>query len=235
MNILHTKFIVHWTGKDFHVPTNTLDDNLRDKYIQRLIDILEKGFFMKVGTEKIYDLDDQWIQATISRTCFTEIKLSLAKKHAQIYGHLGIGVDRKFVLNRYGNPVFYEMNGNYSNVVVCARKVMDCLKMKDKDILVEFQTLLGYFKNMNDKNCDELIYYDELEWRITHLRRLETENYLTVQDRANHIYRVKISKDDIKVIIFPDEETKVKAFNNSRFVALIDKPICVTIDDCEHF
>ena len=49
------------------------------------------------------------------------------------------------------------------------------------------------------------------------------------------IYRVKISKEDIKVIIFPGEKTKVKAFKNSKFVALIDKPICVTIGDCENF
>ena len=98
MTILHTEFIVHWTGRDFHTPINTLDDNLRDKYIQRLIDTLENGFFMKVGTEKIYDLDGEWIQASISRICFTEIKLSLAKKHSQTYGNLGIGVDREFVL-----------------------------------------------------------------------------------------------------------------------------------------
>jgi hypothetical protein len=235
MTILHTKFIVHWTGKDFHILNKPLNDNLRVKYIQRLIDTLENGFFMKVGTEKIYDLDGQWIQASISRICFTEIKLSLAKNHSQLYGNLGIGVDREFVLKRYGNPVFYVMNGNYSNVLVCARKVIDCLEKKDKAISKEFQTLLGYFKNMNEQNSDELKYYDELEWRITHLIRLETENYLTVQDRANYIYRVKISKDDIKVIIFPDEKTKVKAFNSSRFVALIDKPICVTISDCENF
>ncbi len=66
MTILHTEFIVHWTGRDFHVPINSLDDNLRDKYIQRLIDTLENGFFMKIGTEKIYDLDCEWIQASIS-------------------------------------------------------------------------------------------------------------------------------------------------------------------------
>ena len=235
MTILHTKFIVHWTGRDFHVPINALDDNLRDKYIQRLIDTLENGFFMKVGTEKIYDLDCEWIQASISRICFTEIKLSLAKKHAQTYGNLGIGVDRNFVLQRYGNPVFYVMNGNYSNVLVCARKVRDYLEKKDEVIFREFQTLLGYFKNMNEQNSDELIYYDELEWRITHLNRLEEENYLTVQDRANYIYRVKISKEDIKVIIFPDEKTKTKAFKNDDFLKIIDKPICVTINDCENF
>ena len=235
MTILHTKFIVHWTGRDFHVPINVLDDNLRDKYIKRLIDTLENGFYMKIGTEKIYDLECKWIQPSISRVCFTEIKLSLAKKHAQTYGNLGIGVDRDFVLKRYGNPVFYVTNGDYSNVVVCARKVGDYLKKQDEAILLEFQTLLAYFKNMNEQNSDELVYYDELEWRITHLNRLDMENYLKVQDRDNHIYRIHLAKDDVKVIVFPDKRTKTKAFKNNDFLKLVDKPICVTIDDCENF
>ena len=235
MTILHTKFIVHWTGRDFHVPINALDDNLRDKYIERLIGTLKNGFYMKIGTEKIYDLECKWIQSSISRVCFTEIKLSLAKKHAQTYGNLGIGVDRNFVLKRYGNPVFYVTNGDYSNVVVCARKVRDYLHKQDKSILLEFQTLLAYFKNMNEQNSDELVYYDELEWRITHLNRLEKENALKVQDKDNHIYRINLAKDDVKVIVFPDKKTKTKAFKNDTFLKLVDKPICVTVDDCENF
>ncbi len=235
MTMLHTKFIVHWTGKDFHIPINALDDNLREKYIQRLIDTLKYGFFMQIGTEKIYDIDCEWIQASISRVCFTEIKLSLAKKHAQTYGNLGIGVNRDFVLKRYGNPVFYVMNGNTSNIVVCARKVLNYLKTQDKNILKEFAIMLAYLKNMNEQNSDDLIYYDELEWRITHLKRLEDENLITIQNQDSHIYRVPLKKDDIKVIVFPDKKTKSKAFNNEIFISLINNPICVTIDDCENF
>lgn len=237
MSILHTKFLVHWTGKDFHIPlTKELDNSLRDEYVKRLIDTLENGFFMQLGKEKIYDLDGKWIQQIVSRLCFTEIKLSGARKHTEKYGNLGIGVDREFVLNRYGNPVFYVMNGNYSNTPVCARKVLDfIIKSNDKGILLEFGTLLAYFKNMNERDCKELVFYDELEWRITHLNRLEDENYLTVQDRTKHIYRVKLNKNEVKVIVFPDEKTKIIAFNNPLFLRLIGKPICLTIADCENF
>jgi hypothetical protein len=128
------------------------------------------------------------------------------------------------------------VNGNYSNTAVCARKVLDfIIKSGDNGILLEFGTLLAYFKNMNERDCEELIYYDELEWRITHLKRLEDENCLTVQDRAKHIYRVRLNKDEIKVIVFPDEKTKIMAFNNPLFLKLIDMPICLTIADCENF
>lgn len=238
MTILHTKFLVNWTGTDFHSPISALDDNIRQKYIDRLTDILTNGFLMRKNEEKaerIYDLDGQWVQAAIARMCFTETKLSLAKKHAQTYGNLGIGVDRQYVINRYGNPVFYVMNGNKSNIGVCTRKVLDYLKEHDKAILAEFNILLGYLKKMGEPNADDLQYYDELEWRITHLTRLEQQGLIVAQDKNNHIYRIGLSKEDVKIIVFPDTRTKILALNNQNIINQIDKPICVTMDDCENF
>jgi hypothetical protein len=57
MTIIHTKFLVHWTGKKFHMPTDPLSDELRDKYVKTLINILENGFEMRKGKEEINDLD----------------------------------------------------------------------------------------------------------------------------------------------------------------------------------
>ncbi|MGD9015610.1 MAG: abortive infection system antitoxin AbiGi family protein [Candidatus Omnitrophota bacterium] len=238
MAVLHTKFLVHWTGKDFHRPTDALDDNVRQQYVDRLIDILRDGFFMQrnqAEDERIYDSEGEWIQAVIARTCFTEIKLSMVKKHAQTYGNLGIGVDREYVIRRYGNPVFYIVNGDYSNIGVCARRVRDFLGPRDEDMLREFEILLGYIKKMGEQNSDDLLFYDELEWRITHLDRLEDEGHIIAQDRDNHIYRIRLSREDIKVLVFPDERTKTLALNRRDVIDLIDKPICVTMDDCENF
>ena len=239
MTILHTKFLVHWTGKDFHAPsTNPLDDMIRKHYVNRLADILKNGFFMQRSeeeSERVHDADGGWIQSRIARTCFTEIKLSMAKRHAQEYGCLGVGVSRDFVTERYGNPVFYVTNGDYSNIVTCARKVHDFLQKTDSSIFLEFRTMLGYMKKMGEQNSDDLVYYDELEWRIVHLNRLESAGKITVQDDKNHIYRIQLKKDDIKVLVFPDEETKNLALGNADISALIHKPICVTMNDCENF
>lgn len=236
MTLLHSKFLVHWTGKRFHKLTDPLNDELRNKYVETLINILENGFEMGKGKEEIYDLDGKLLETFISRICFTEIKLSVARKHSQRYGSLGIGVDRDFVLKRYGNPVFYVKSGK-SNVAVNANKVLEFLKSNDPsgNILLEYRTLLAYFKNMNDRGSEDLKYYDELEWRVTHLNRLEIEGRLSVVDRTNHIYLLKLKPGDVKVLVFPDEETKKQAFNNARFSRLIEKPICLTIDDCENF
>jgi hypothetical protein len=235
--ILHTKFLVHWAGKRFHTPlTAPLTDDLRSKYIETLKSILKNGFEMCKGKEEIYDLDNKLLETYISRVCFTEIKLSIAKKHAQHYGYLGIGVDRNFVLERFGNPVFYTKSGK-SNVAVNANKVLEFLKQNDitGNILSEYRTLLAYFKNMNDQGSDELSYYDELEWRVTHLNRLETADLVTVVDRTQYHYMLKVNPSDIKVLVFPDEDTKRRASSDAEFSKLIESPICLTIDDCENF
>jgi hypothetical protein len=236
MTIIHTKFLVHWTGKRFHKPTDPLNDELRGKYVETLINILDKGFEMGKGKEEIFDLDGKLLETFISRVCFTETKLSLARKHAEQYGSLGLGVDRDFVLERYGNPVFYMKNGK-SNVCVNANKVLEFLKSNyaTDNILLEYRTLLAYFKNMNDQGSNDLKYYDELEWRVTHLNRLESEGRLTVKDRTKYQYMLKLNPCDVKVLVFPDERTKTQAFNDTRFPKLIEKPICLTIDDCENF
>jgi len=116
-------------------------------------------------------------------------------------------------------------------------KVLEFLKQQDNasDVLLEYRTLLAYFKNMNDQGSNGLRYYDELEWRITHLNRLENEGRLSVVDRNIHHYLLKLKPSDIKVLIFPDEKTKTKAFNDPKFLKLIEKPICLTIEDCENF
>jgi hypothetical protein len=237
MTILHTDFLVHWTGKEFHKPPFApLDDKLRNEYVETLIRILENGLEMRVGTEKIYDLNNKLLETFISRVCFTEIKLSQARTHAKRYGSMGIGVNRDFVLRNYGNPVFYLKSGE-SNVAVNANLVLEFLKSNDSysKILLEYRTLLAYFKNMNDPGKNDLQYYDELEWRVTHLPRLEGEGKITVIDRTKHLYMLKLNRDDVKVLVFPDEQTKTMAFEDPRFPELVNKPICLTIKDCENF
>ena len=87
---------------------------------------------------------------------------------------------------------------------------------------------------MGEKDSEDLSYYDELEWRITHLRRLD-EKYVTTQDATKHIYRIKIKPEDIKVIVFPDIKTKNITLKRRDMNKLIDNPICVTVDDCQYF
>lgn len=235
INTLHTEFLVHWTGKDFHdPPINDLNDALRDHYVDRLVDGLTNGLCMNPGTEQIYGPDGTWIKATISRTCFTEIKLTQAQAHAFRYGRLGIGVHRQFVMERHGNPVFYVQNGDDSAIVANMDRVRGALS-QNPTALRQFEVLLAFAKNMSERSSADLRYYDELEWRIVHLDRLE-RRYLKTIDKANGIFRVVLDHRDVKLVVFPDERTKHKAIADSRLQAFLKTgPILVTLDDCQQF
>lgn len=200
-----------------------------------------------MGHETIWDRQDEWIKTGICRLCFSEIKLSLARKHAERYGLLGIGVDRNFVLERYGNPVFYQYNGKYNCIAENLRKLRDYLGERDQNEnrkkgdswVGKLEVILAYCKKMNEGDGENFLYYDEMEWRIVELKRLLDEAKIRNAGRdANGelLYRVPLEPKDIRVIVFPDKET--------RDIALSDKFIrdnrsknwiITTLDDCEHF
>lgn len=53
MTILHTRFLVHWTGRDFHDPPADPDNTARAHYVNRLRDILKNGFYMQPNKDKL--------------------------------------------------------------------------------------------------------------------------------------------------------------------------------------
>lgn len=166
---IHSDFLVHWTGKDIEEKYNPYWDNgiysrihedseksLLNNYLERLRDILKYGFWMiKDGN----NLDNPNLNATATpQTCFTELKLSQARRHARQYGRLGIGVKRGYLLERGGRPIIYygfkDTNHNDPFVEACQKNFTD-------------RALLNFFKPMNKPN-DPLNYalYAESEWRI---------------------------------------------------------------------
>lgn len=191
---------------------------------------------MKPGTEKISGVDDTWIQAEISRICFSEIRLSQARVHATRYGDLGIGFSREFVLEREGNPVFYVQNGAKGHVIQNLdrlRGFVENSRQKKK----ELEVILGYLKNMSEKNDSDLKYYDEMEWRIVHLENRMKERRVAVEDESQNIYRLTLKPNDIKIIVFPDNETQRKALSDD-FIQKYFKsylPMMVTLDECDNF
>lgn len=51
------------------------------------------------------------------------------------------------------------------------------------------------------------------------------------------VYRFIFAPSDIKIIIFPDEKTKKRSFNDETIKEFIFQhtPITVTLDDCDNF
>jgi len=91
--------------------------------VDRLFDIVENGFWMNAPKEQLTGGNARASSGSISykyfanMTCFTEIRLSQCHTHAKQYGQLGVGVDRKFVLDRWGSPVHYVRNRGDEHIV----------------------------------------------------------------------------------------------------------------------
>src|SRR6185369_5575847 len=109
---MRTDLLVHWTGRDIVTNRFSVNDEHRQRYIERLVDIIDNGFWMTTPTERIQGGGglNSWIQYLAHMTCFTEVRLSQTELHTQRYGLLGVGVSRRFVLERYGSPVHYVRN-----------------------------------------------------------------------------------------------------------------------------
>ena len=234
---IHSKFIVHWTGHDFHKPKSPITDGLRHQYVERLRNDCLKGLFMRPGEEEIYGSDDTSLKASISRVCFTEIRLSQVENHAKFYGSLGIGFHRSFILEREGNPALYVQNGDKGVLIEQLAKLAYYLKdLPDRTMYERLSVVSGYLKNMSHHNNPDLEFYEQMEWRIVHLNRLMGK-YIEVEDASQYFYRLKLKSDDIKIIVFPDHETKQDAVANHDIAKFFSDgfPMMTTVADCESF
>ncbi len=233
---IHSKFLVHWTGKDItHEKTpSRLTEEENTKFLSHFRDIVKNGLLMGMGTEKIYGRENTSITITIPRVCFTEIKLSQAVGHAQKYGFLGVGFNRKFVLTRNGNPVFYIQNGR-NGIVIENLDYLHKYVKNDKQKLRELEVILGFLKNMSDKDTYNLTYYDEMEWRILHSDLLEAEERIQKKDG---LYYLKFLPKDVRIIVFPNLIVRKKALKDNWLKEnFFDKyiPMMTTVSDCTNF
>ena len=233
---IHSKFVVHWTGNDFHRRNTAITARIREQYVERLRDDCLNGLFMKPGEETIHGSNGTSLTAWISRVCFTEVRLSQAEDHARLYGMLGIGFHRDFALSREGNPVLYVQNGEKGVLIENLVKVREFLETENAAMLANLEVVLGYLKNMSHQNASDLEFYEEMEWRILHLDRLMDE-YIEAEDASQNIYRLLVKPGDIKIIVFPDHETKQMAVADSDILDFFKQgfPMMTTVKDCSNF
>jgi hypothetical protein len=226
---IHSKFLVHWTGKDIEDQDRPVTEKSR-LYIERLKDDLGKGLFTRRTSE---DSIRYWKIKNLVRICFTEIRLSQAQIHANRYGKLGIGFTRDFIMKKGGRPVIY---------VTYDEKCNDCLledsirivhqKSNDNsEIHQSAKWIMAHVKRMSNENGYD--FYEEMEWRLVYD---ESSTHFT-KDETEGIHRLKFEASDIKVIIFPDEVTKQQLLDDEFVRRLFSEhlPIMATLDECSNF
>ncbi len=182
---VHPDLLVHWTGDDFdprccRCPKNTcrsarkstpirdVPEDIDDKYLGRLRDILTYGLWMTSQRKTdVQDIDKKGDVPDVARICFTELRLSLARKHARRYGMLGIGVKRPFLFDRGGRPVVYcGTEGDQQRDVF--------LQASCRHLPKDF---LHFFKRIHS-GSEEFEYYDESEWRIIFTHELAQNGHV---------------------------------------------------------
>ena len=247
---LHSKFLIHWTGHDFQDEKD--QRAVQGKYVERLRNVCTHGFFMKKGEEEIEGVNKKGVTAVIGRVCFSEVRLSQAKAHAGEYGGLGIGVHRDYIIEREGNPVFYVQNGlkghvveNFDFVHGAATRLIAAASEAGNEaaaenirqgILGPIRHIMGYLKAMSKPDQQDLKLYEEMEWRVVNVDRLESDPaYIDVVDQSES--RLRVGPCDIKLIVFPDDATRMLALHDDTLAEYFGKdwPIVTTLAECEDF
>jgi len=224
---IHSKFLVHWTGGE--------DIEKRPKgerpqlYVERLINDLQEGLYAKTTEE---DVIRRLKIKNLTRLCFTEIRLSQAQMHAKRYGRLGLGFSRDFIMNKGGRPVIYipfEAEADSRLLEDSLRDVYNNSKDRD-DIHKPFISIMAYVKRMSNSKGED--YYEEMEWRIVHHARDKN-----IIDTGRGVHRLKFKPNNLKIIIFPDEDTKQLSLKDDYIKNYLSEhmPIIATLHDCGNF
>lgn len=205
---VHSDFLIHWTGKDIDEQHDSkwdesghrsrTSDNVSALYLSRLRDILTYGLWMTEGPEHTFRVGSKDIEIPPTpKCCFTELKLSESRRHAQRYGRLGIGVKRPFLFQRFGRPLAYFGFGvgsqNDKFLETCWANLPD-------------KRLLNFFKPMNS-DTKQLTYdlYSESEWRILFFKELlDRKLIIDPRDRANETANAYFNK------LTPEQQNKLK-------------------------
>ena len=222
---IHSKILVHWTGKDIEKYPAEKKSQL---YVERLKDDLQFGLYAKTSVEASI----RKMKINLTRLCFTEIRLSQARKHAERYGKLGLGFTRDFIMNKGGRPVIYipfEVAADGRLLEDSIRKVYE--KSKDnQEVRRSSEWIMAHVKRMSNGKDED--YYEEMEWRIVHHAKDEF-----IKNVGEGVHRLKFEATDLRVIIFPDEDTKQLLLKDHYIKDYLFKhmPIMATLEDCSNF
>jgi len=245
---VHSDFIIHWTGKDIDkdydknwTVNNTSFTNKisTEKYFQRFKHILKYGLWMtdNKSDESIKTRNGEIKPPIHSRTCFTELKLSMARSHASEFGRLGIGFKRFFLFNRIGAPMIYfnENGRNWLQPPLFCSNEDDYYKC--------------FFKSMTLREDDTTLrykYFDESEWRIIYSNNIKNileknglgetnSHFINFEDikekefidycnnsRIKPKFLIPVKDRWFAMIIYPSIEVKVRAQSDSEIKDLIN-------------
>ncbi|MFA6569771.1 MAG: abortive infection system antitoxin AbiGi family protein [Bacteroidota bacterium] len=237
---IKSRILIYWTGRGICTTHDSMSVTFRKDYLDRLKNIITDGFWMMPNKEKIMGYGGCINKTFQFCTCFTDLGVNNSAEHIKKYGLMGIGISREFILERDGRPVWYFLNDPTDIHAETVNKLFNYINSEKNgnDELTELYNrmsmLFDYAKPMGDNFSIFDNYYEEREWRVVWNSHIKNDKFHpTGIDTPKFLMPFK--KEHLKLIIFPDVETKNMFYSDTFFQEIIDKGYNPSLISWEEF
>lgn len=203
--------------------------------------ILKENFKLKYCIEEI-NIQNKPIEVSIPMVSFCDIKISEIKEHISKYGNYGIGLSKKWAIEKGLNPVIYlNTSSSFPNEIIYT--IRELKENIGKNDYLKLSNFIRYIKKYEGelKRKGKLIknyrFADEREWRYVpemkhhpnfkhwlipneynNLEKKQKENNRLKEERlsfdANHILYIVVNKEyEIDEIIEYIKKVKGKKYS----------------------
>lgn len=184
----------------------------------RLWKILDKSRIKWSYCKEKHTYNKKDVDIWVAMSCFTDLPLSLAGRHFEVYGHYGIGLTKAWAYKKKLNPVHYvPTKSYYASFIEKMISVLQNGKHMNRANALHLESFLCFSKNdigpfehrLYSRN--DYPFYDEREWRYVprdkkggHLK-WKLGNYIEEDKKSDHGF-TKFSVCDITRIIVRENE-----------------------------
>ena len=191
--------------------------------LETLEKILEsKGFWPK------YCLEYGWKQLfAVPECCFCDIPLVAIANHINNYGGYGIGMTKRWGINKGLAPVMYYIKDSEmsKNIV----KVLKSIQGENKELVYKQLALTKMYQGENPRICnsnEEYIYYNEREWRYIpslpdpklFIKKFKDKASFEMEkqrlNKSTKQYLCTYTASDVKYLIVKDDDDRLSLISS---------------------
>lgn len=215
--------------------------------IDILLSILNNGFYPHICEEDMSIVLPNYSKKIIGipMVCFTDISLQYSEKHRKQYGLYGIGLTKKWAVEKKISPISYFVQNSaawklYNTIQKEVLSMLDENKIeknKSERIIKLFIEYAGYIKPYSDNILDPVVkpFYEENEWRYTPpfanspdskisnwilTEDLTQQNKKALNNLMKEQYTLRFTPNDVTEIILSNENEKNYLFEKAPQYAL---------------
>jgi hypothetical protein len=190
---------------------------------ENLISILRNEFYPRYSLENWTPVLGFEREVAIPMVCFCDIPLSQIYNHTEFYGCYALGLRKEWGIRHKINPIIYTYSGSLSATHLSS--IINKVRSdgSDLDDYINFLSFIKPYKGKlwqdGDYRKEEILFYDEREWRYIPKVDLKTEgipnaigkdeflnkDFLSDKHKKLESKPLSFEPNDIKYIIVKDE------------------------------